>query len=78
MPLREAVHATRIHHQWTPDKISYEADSLDADVKQQLSGLGHKLAPIETIGDVQAAQRLPNGALVGASDSRGEGKAAVP
>jgi gamma-glutamyltranspeptidase/glutathione hydrolase len=78
MPLREAVHATRIHHQWTPDKISYEADSLDADVKQQLSGLGHKLAPIETIGDVQAAQRLPDGSLVGASDSRGEGKAAVP
>ena len=78
MPLREAVHATRIHHQWTPDKISYESDSLDADVKQQLSGLGHKLAPIETIGDVQAAQRLPDGSLVGTSDSRGEGKAAVP
>ena len=78
MPLLEAVHATRIHHQWTPDSLSYESDSLDADVKQILTGLGHKLTPIETIGDVQAAQRRSDGSVVGVSDSRGEGKPAVP
>jgi len=78
MPLLEAVHATRIHHQWTPDVLSFESNSLDADVKQILTGLGHKLTPIETIGDVQAAQRLSDGSVVGVSDSRGEGKPAVP
>jgi gamma-glutamyltranspeptidase/glutathione hydrolase len=78
MPLLEAVHATRIHHQWTPDALSFESDSLDADVKQALTSLGHKLTPIETIGDVQAAQRLSDGGIVGVSDSRGEGMPAVP
>ena len=77
MPLLEAVHATRIHHQWMPDAIKVEAASLDDDTRARLLSLGHKLAPIESIGDVQAVQRLSDGGLVGVSDSRSDGKPAA-
>jgi gamma-glutamyltranspeptidase/glutathione hydrolase len=77
MPLLEAVHATRIHHQWMPDAIKVEAASLDEDTRARLLSLGHKLAPIESIGDVQAIQRLSDGGLVGVSDSRSDGKPAA-
>ena len=78
MSLLDAVHATRIHHQWIPDVISHESRSLDPDTRQRLKALGHQLSDIDAIGDVQAAQRLESGRYVGVSDSRGEGKPAVP
>ena len=74
MPLLEAVHATRIHHQWMPDAIRFEKDSLDEDTREKLVLLGHKLTPIESIGDVQAIQRTAEGTLHGVSDIRSNGK----
>ncbi len=74
----EAVHATRIHHQWMPDKIYYERDSLDTDVSARLSQMGHKLGKMEAIGDVQAVVVAADGAKIGVSDSRGDGQPAVP
>jgi gamma-glutamyltranspeptidase / glutathione hydrolase len=78
LPLDQAVHSTRIHHQWFPDVIRFEPNSLDPDVERQLKKLGHTLMPMESIGDVQAAQRLSNGQFVGVSDMRGEGVPASP
>jgi gamma-glutamyltranspeptidase/glutathione hydrolase len=74
LPLLDAVHATRVHHQFMPDQIRIEADSLDGDTQSKLSAIGHVTKPIEAIGDVQAIQRLPDGLLVGVSDSRSDGK----
>jgi gamma-glutamyltranspeptidase/glutathione hydrolase len=74
----DAVHATRIHHQWMPDKIYYERDSLDPDVLARLSHLGHKLDKMDSIGDVQAVVVGADGVKIGVSDSRGDGQPAVP
>ncbi len=74
MPLLDAVHATRVHHQFMPDQLRFESDSLDEDTRSKLLSLGHKLQPIAAVGDVQAIQRRPDGVLVGVSDSRSDGK----
>lgn len=78
MPLRESVHSTRIHHQWMPDHVSFETNSFDAQVGQELERLGHKLMPIDSVGDVQAAEVLPDGVIIGVSDNRGEGQPVAP
>ena len=74
----EAVHATRIHHQWMPDKIQYERDSLDPDVLARRSQMGHKLDKMDSMGDVQAVVVGADGVKIGVSDSPGDGQPSVP
>jgi gamma-glutamyltranspeptidase/glutathione hydrolase len=73
LPL-DAVHATRIHHQYIPDELRVESDSLDTDTRKTLEAMGHLLKPISSIGDIQAIVQQPDGLLVGISDSRSDGK----
>jgi gamma-glutamyltranspeptidase/glutathione hydrolase len=72
-PLLDSVLATRIHHQYLPDKLRVEAQSLDPDTKKSLEEKGHQISPIESIGDVQGIERLADGTFVGVSDSRSDG-----
>ncbi len=78
MSLLDAVHATRIHHQWMPDTLRYENNALDDDTKKRLTAIGHALTPIETVGDVQAISRDSSGMIHGVSDIRSDGKPATP
>jgi gamma-glutamyltranspeptidase/glutathione hydrolase len=73
MPLDQAVHAARIHHQWSPDILRVEAATLSLEVSKSLEVLGHKIDAINTIGDVQAVGTAPQG-LIGVSDTRSEGQ----
>ncbi len=73
MPLDMAVHATRIHHQWNPDILRVEADTLSAETAKALELLGHKLDASNTIGDVQAVGTTQGG-FIGVSDTRSEGQ----
>ncbi len=74
MPLLEAVHATRIHHQWMPDTLKVEAASLDSDTLKSLEAKGHIISAIKSIGDVQAIQKRSDGMIFGVSDSRSDGR----
>jgi gamma-glutamyltranspeptidase/glutathione hydrolase len=78
MSIEDAVRAPRVHHQWLPDLLQYEAQALSPDVRQRLQAMGHALAraPI-TIGQVQAVAVLPSGERVAVSDHRGGGAAAA-
>jgi gamma-glutamyltranspeptidase/glutathione hydrolase len=42
MNVREAVAAPRFHHQWLPDRITYERDALSGDTLGLLEKMGHK------------------------------------
>jgi gamma-glutamyltranspeptidase/glutathione hydrolase len=44
MTPEQAVAAGRIHHQWLPDRISFEANALTPTTIEILKGLGHTLA----------------------------------
>ena len=44
MSPQQAVSATRFHHQWMPDQISWEPFGLSADVRSAMEARGHKFA----------------------------------
>lgn len=74
MPLADAVHTYRIHHQWLPDQIKYERGGMSEGLLRQLEQKGHGVSAVTSIGDVQAIVRDADGSLEGVSDTRAEGK----
>ena len=68
MPVKEAVEAPRIHHQWIPDELNVE-DRLPPETKKSLERRGHTIRERTTLGVVQAV--LANRSkTTGATDSR--------
>ncbi len=72
IPLPQAVHAKRFHHQWDPDVIQIEEGALPADVLEKLQSMGHGIKVRTPIGRVEAIQRLPDGRLRAVADDRGD------
>jgi len=74
MTVREAIEAPRVHHQWVPEQLFYEA-GVAADVTSNLESRGHQTTTTEGLGAVQAI--VVNGELLtGASDPRKGGSPA--
>ena len=73
MPVKEAVEAPRIHHQWIPEEINVEA-KLAPETKKSLERRGHTVKERTALGVVQAilAKRSK---IAGAADSRKEERA---
>jgi len=79
MSLYDAIEQPRIHHQWLPDRLMYEADALAPWTVDSLRAIGHTTARrAERSGRVDAI-RIEHDAtgrrLIGWSDSRGSGRA---
>ena len=70
MPVKEAVAAARIHHQWVPDELSVE-EEIPADVKKSLERRGHTVKERSELGVVQAIV-VKRGKITGAPDPRKE------
>jgi gamma-glutamyltranspeptidase/glutathione hydrolase len=75
MDIQTAVNSGRFHHQWLPDYISYEINSLDSITIRTLIGKGHKLKMRNSIGRVNAIRRLPDGSYQAGADPRGNNAA---
>jgi gamma-glutamyltranspeptidase/glutathione hydrolase len=73
------VSLPRFHHQYLPDVVQYEVDTLDAATLKTLAAKGHDLKPHQsTWGNMQAVYLDKNtGAVFAASDPRGMGAAQV-
>lgn len=68
MPVKAAVEAPRIHHQWLPDRLNVEG-KVGAEPRKMLEQRGHALREQSALGVVQAITR--QGANVrGAADPR--------
>jgi gamma-glutamyltranspeptidase/glutathione hydrolase len=76
LPLLEAVHNTRFHHQWRPDTIFYEQNGLSLPTIDSLRSMGHTLVRRSNIGRVEAILRTSKGRLHGVADRRGDDSAA--
>ena len=63
MTVTEAVNAPRIHAQWLPDVIYYEAHALSADTIESLTARGHTLEPMDYGNQIAAI--LVGGPAVG-------------
>ncbi len=72
MPLVDAVHAKRFHHQWLPDKISIEENCFDKKTLETLEKMGHKVETRHPIGRVEAIMIQPDGKIEGVADNRGD------
>jgi gamma-glutamyltranspeptidase/glutathione hydrolase len=77
-PLADAVGAARVHHQWMPDEITYEA-SLPAATAAALKDKGHAMRTRNHIGVANCIEVDPKtGALIAVADvKRDGGKAAA-
>jgi gamma-glutamyltranspeptidase/glutathione hydrolase len=78
MPIEDAVSVPRIHHQWRPDRIMYEAMAITPDAMRILQGKGHKefrkLGYGRGIGDANSIE-LKDGVIRGIKDPRAVGGA---
>ena len=72
MNIQDAVDAGRFHHQWLPDVIVYEENSLDNITVRKLQSMGHTLKTRSAIGTVNAIMMLPGGIIAGGADRRGD------
>ncbi len=76
MTMQEAVAAPRFHHQWLPDRVSFERNDIDSLTVVQLENMGHNMRAGGASGRVDAILVLANGQLEGGADPRGDDTAA--
>ena len=68
MPVQEAVNVKRTHHQWLPDLILLEPNTLDSITIKTLNVLGHQFHEEKVLGKIEAIHVLPDGKFEGAAD----------
>ena len=78
MPLRDAVDAPRMHHQWMPDQTRMEPGLLEqTGTVEALLKMGHQIDRTpKKQGDAHSIFVFPTGQRIGAADSRRDGWAA--
>lgn len=74
--LQAALDRPRVHHQWLPDKIFYEADALSPETRADLERRGHAVEIARGIAQVNAV-RWHAGTVEAAGDPRGPGAGGV-
>jgi gamma-glutamyltranspeptidase/glutathione hydrolase len=78
MPLDEAIRGPRLHHQWLPDRLSFEgeADPEFAASVETLRSMGHQVDRKYPQGSAQSIAIEPDGTIWGVADWRRSGYAA--
>ena len=75
MPIGQALAASRIHHQWSPDRLRVE-DTMPQGTIGYLKSRGHTIESSDVMGISQAISFSPQtGRFVGVHDPRTPGKA---
>ncbi|MDI1324015.1 MAG: gamma-glutamyltransferase [Algoriphagus sp.] len=70
MRIDRAIEAMKIHHQWLPDQIVYEANLMSPDTRAILEKMGHTLRGVPNLGVLMGiTYDAKNKVYVGASDS---------
>jgi gamma-glutamyltranspeptidase/glutathione hydrolase len=72
-PLQTAIDRPRIHHQWLPDRLEAEPDTLSPETRADLERRGHIVLIEAATAKVHAVHLLPDGRMEAASDPRGSG-----
>jgi gamma-glutamyltranspeptidase/glutathione hydrolase len=76
---RQAVDLARMHHQWLPDRATFEAGAVPDDVLAALSAMGHDVRAQGRQGDAHSIWIGPDGVPYGVEDKRTpDSKASTP
>ncbi|MEE4273596.1 MAG: gamma-glutamyltransferase [Thermoanaerobaculales bacterium] len=75
--LQAAVNRPRMHHQWMPDTVVVESDTLSPETAAELERRGHSLELRGHLGEVHAVRIRQDGIMEAAADPRGPGAAGV-
>ena len=70
MSIKEAIETKRFHHQWLPDYIQVERNSLSKETIIQLEKFGHNIENRSSIGEVNCILIDQNNFKHACSDSR--------
>ena len=71
MSIKQAIDATRFHHQWIPDVIAVESD-FPEDIENGLKAMGYKTMRRGKFGRMDGIQISAQGKRVAAGDKRGD------
>jgi gamma-glutamyltranspeptidase / glutathione hydrolase len=71
----QALSAPKVHHQWLPDQLRIEQQSLSSTTLEDLKKRGQSIAEQSPWGNANLILMRPDKTLEGAADPRGEGAA---
>jgi gamma-glutamyltranspeptidase / glutathione hydrolase len=78
MRIDKAIEAMKIHHQWSPDVLTYEKYLMSPDTRKALEAMGHKLRATGRLGVLMGITIDPESKIItGASDSSSSEGAAI-
>ncbi|MGF7218300.1 gamma-glutamyltranspeptidase/glutathione hydrolase [Spirosoma lacussanchae] len=76
MTMQQAVNALKFHHQWLPDKTTFENGAFSETTVQSLQNRGYVLERMtNTLGRMDCVLIRPDGSYEGASDPRADNTA---
>jgi gamma-glutamyltranspeptidase/glutathione hydrolase len=76
---RQAVDSARFHHQWLPDRVTFEEKAVPDEELVRLRAMGHEVRAQGRQGDAHSIWIAPDGTPYGVEDKRTpDSKASVP
>ena len=75
MGMQEAVDAKKFHHQWLPDVIVIEKNSISKESLEKIKKIGHKIMERGSIGGMDCILVNIDNSLEGGADKRGDNTA---
>ncbi|GAB3928187.1 gamma-glutamyltransferase [Larkinella terrae] len=73
MSMQQSVNALKFHHQWLPDKTTFEEGAFSEETVRKLQSRGYILEQLtNSLGRMDCILRRPDGTLEGASDPRAD------
>ena len=72
MGMQEAVDSKKFHHQWLPDVLVVEENTLSEQLNDKLFKIGHKIVKRTSLGRMDCILVNDDGSLEGGADKRGD------
>tara|TARA_B100000941_G_scaffold202941_1_gene147786 strand:+ start:52 stop:1746 length:1695 start_codon:yes stop_codon:yes gene_type:complete len=72
MGMQEAVDSKKFHHQWLPDVLVVEENTLSDKLSNNLTQIGHNIVKRTSIGRMDCILVNEDGSLEGGADKRGD------
>ena len=76
-PLQTAMNRPRLHHQWMPDRMEVESDTLAPETRAELERRGHEILANDVTAKIHAVRRRADGRVEASSDPRSTGTGGI-